>query len=93
VCLAAKQAGVPETDVHLKKGLTWLATHQDKFQGLWPGYSLNKQRAPTADAWLFMSDAATGYSVLALTPKPKDQSSKQRNKLNANKSSATNGHD
>jgi len=93
VCLAAKQAGVPETDVHLKKGLTWLATHQDKSQGLWPGYSLNKQRASTADAWLFMSDAATGYSVLALTPKPKDQSSAQRNKLNTNESSATNGHD
>ena len=93
VCLAAKQAGVPETDVHLKKGLTWLATHQDKSQGLWPGYSLNKQRTPTADAWLFMNDAATGYSVLALTPKPKEQSSTQRNNLNANVSSATNGHD
>jgi squalene-hopene/tetraprenyl-beta-curcumene cyclase len=93
VCLAAKQAGVPETDVHLKKGLTWLATHQDKSQGLWPGYSLNKQRTPTADAWLFMNDAATGYSVLALTPKPKEQSSTQRNNLDASESSATNGHD
>ena len=93
VCLAAKQAGVPETDVHLKKGLTWLATHQDKSQGLWPGYSLNKQRTPTADAWLFMNDAATGYSVLALTPKPKEQSSTLRNNLDASESSATNGHD
>jgi len=93
VCLAAKQAGVPETDVHLKKGLTWLATHQDKSQGLWPGYSLNKQRTPTADAWLFMNDAATGYSVLALTPKPKEQSSTLRNNLDASESSAINGHD
>ncbi len=92
VCLAVKQAGVPETDVHLKKGLTWLATHQDKSQGLWPGYSLNKQRAPTADASLFMSDAATGYSILALTTKPKDQPTTQLNK-STNEKSAINGHD
>jgi len=62
-----QQAGVSPTEAHLGKSLAWLASHQDKTQGLWPAYSLNKQRTPAADGWLFMSDAATGYSVLALT--------------------------
>jgi squalene-hopene/tetraprenyl-beta-curcumene cyclase len=67
VSFVLQQAGISPQDDHLHKGLAWLATHQDPSQGLWPAYSLNKQRTPAADAWLFMSDAATGYSVLALT--------------------------
>jgi squalene-hopene/tetraprenyl-beta-curcumene cyclase len=93
VCLAAKQAGVPETDVHLKKGLTWLATHQDKSQGLWPGYSLNKQRPASADAFLFMTDAATGYSILALTSPAKQQVSAGRSRPDTTEDSNINGHD
>ena len=62
-----QQAGVSPTEARLSNSLAWLASHQDKAQGLWPAYSLNKQRTPAADGWLFMSDAATGYSVLALT--------------------------
>jgi squalene-hopene/tetraprenyl-beta-curcumene cyclase len=67
ITFVLQQAGISPTDARLEKGLTWLASHQDPKQGLWPAYSLNKQRTPAADAWLFMSDAATGYSVLALT--------------------------
>jgi squalene-hopene/tetraprenyl-beta-curcumene cyclase len=67
VSFVLQQAGVSPQEDRLHKGLSWLATHQDPSQGLWPAYSLNKQRTPAADAWLFMSDAATGYSVLALT--------------------------
>jgi squalene-hopene/tetraprenyl-beta-curcumene cyclase len=67
ICFAMQQAGVSPTDARVKEGLAWLVNHQDKSRGLWPAYSLNKQRNPSADAWLFMSDAATGYSVLALT--------------------------
>jgi squalene-hopene/tetraprenyl-beta-curcumene cyclase len=93
VCLAEKQAGVPETDVHLKKGLTWLAAHQDKSQGLWPGYSLNKQRAPSADAFLFMSDAATGYSILGLTSSAKHQLSAFRKITGTKEHSKINGDD
>ena len=49
----------------LKQGIAWLEQHQEK-DGRWPAASMNKQRDPQSDASLFMSDAATGYAVLAL---------------------------
>jgi squalene-hopene/tetraprenyl-beta-curcumene cyclase len=67
IAFTLQQAGLTRGDPQLQKSLSWLANNQDKKEGLWPAYSLNKQRDPSADAWLFMSDAATAYSVLALT--------------------------
>ena len=65
---ALQQAGLPPTNPDVKKGLGWLIAHQDKATGRWPASSLNKQRDPESDAGRFMSDVATAYAVLALTP-------------------------
>jgi squalene-hopene/tetraprenyl-beta-curcumene cyclase len=62
------RAGVPRTQAEMKKGLAWLSQNQEA-EGLWRAYSLNKKRDPASDAGRFMSDAATAYSVLALTDK------------------------
>ena len=64
--LALEQTGLPETRDSVKKGLAWLVSNQDPSQGAWHTSSLNKKRNPQSDIGRFMSDAATGYAVLAL---------------------------
>ncbi len=61
-----EQAGVSPGSPQLAKGLAWLEGHQDKSEGLWPAYSMNKERKPASDVGRFMTDAATGYAVMAL---------------------------
>jgi squalene-hopene/tetraprenyl-beta-curcumene cyclase len=66
--LALEKAGEPKTRVEIHKALDWLMRHQDK-EGFWPSSSPNLNRDPASDAARFMSDAATGYAILALTYK------------------------
>jgi squalene-hopene/tetraprenyl-beta-curcumene cyclase len=67
VTFVLEEAGVPRTQPALKNALSWLTHNQDKAAGLWLAYSLNKQRDPASDVGRFMIDAATSYSVLALS--------------------------
>ncbi len=50
----------------IARGLAWIRAAQDPETGQWHAWSLNKNRDPKSDIGLFMSDAATGYAVLAL---------------------------
>ena len=63
--LAMEESGMSRRDEMLKRGLQWLEQHQET-DGSWRASSLNKQRDPQSDVGRFMSDAATGYAVLAL---------------------------
>jgi hypothetical protein len=67
----------------------WLKTHQQDIQvddhmwTAWRAYSLNADRehgGPGGDTWrrLFMSDAATAFSVLALIEAESKQTPKSR---------------
>jgi squalene-hopene/tetraprenyl-beta-curcumene cyclase len=67
ITLALQEAGVPRDRPDVRRGLIWLAQHQNRSSGAWPGFSLNVARDPASDAGRFMSDAATAYAVLALT--------------------------
>ncbi len=67
VSFVLRQAGLAPTRPELKRGLAWLVQNQNSAEGLWPAYSLNKQRDAASDAGRFMSDAATAYAVMALT--------------------------
>jgi squalene-hopene/tetraprenyl-beta-curcumene cyclase len=65
VLLSMEARPTKSHDASLDRGLAWLEQHQEK-DGRWRSTSLNKQRDPESNIGLFMSDAATGYAVLAL---------------------------
>jgi len=67
VVYVLRQAGVPREDASLQRGRQWLIQNQNRSEGFWLAYSLNKRRDPSSNAGRFMTDAATAYSVLALS--------------------------
>jgi squalene-hopene/tetraprenyl-beta-curcumene cyclase len=69
IVYALQQAGVPRDNLQEKLALAWLAANQNKTEGFWLAYSLNKNEAHhlTPGTALFMNDAATAYAVLALS--------------------------
>jgi squalene-hopene/tetraprenyl-beta-curcumene cyclase len=62
--LALEQSGLGHSEV--KRGRDWLMQNQNREDGKWSAWSLNKKRDPASDVGRFMSDAATGFAVLAL---------------------------
>ena len=59
-------AGKAKADGRIAKGLAWLQANQQP-TGEWRAASLNKQRDPTTHVGKFMTDAATGFAILALS--------------------------
>ena len=69
ITFALEQSGIPSDNPQLRKGLAWLASHQNKTDGFWLAYSLNnnEEHHISPDTARFMKDAATAYAVLALS--------------------------
>ncbi|MGH9735274.1 MAG: hypothetical protein ACRD8A_11875 [Candidatus Acidiferrales bacterium] len=67
---ACLQSGIAATNLHIQNGLHWLREHQSAADGSWKASSLNERRDPDSYVGRFMTDAATGYAVLALTEEP-----------------------
>jgi len=69
ITLALQRAGISPENAKLKRGLAWLIANQEKTEGSWPAYSLNKSKENhiSPETALFMNDAATSYAVLSLT--------------------------
>jgi squalene-hopene/tetraprenyl-beta-curcumene cyclase len=63
--LVLEELGTSQQDPELVHGLQWLDRHQGS-DGSWRAESLNGKRDPQSDVGRFMTDAATGYAVMAL---------------------------
>jgi squalene-hopene/tetraprenyl-beta-curcumene cyclase len=65
IVLALEENGLGKAP-EAQKGLAWILANQSKSEGMWPAWSVNVKRDPNSNVGKFMSDAATGFSVLAL---------------------------
>lgn len=64
---AARQSGVSCAEPHLSRALDWLELRQDAATGAWNAASMNKVYPEGSMQSGFMTDAATGFAVAALT--------------------------
>jgi len=69
ITFVLQRAGISPENAKLKRGLAWLTANQDKKEGSWASYSLNKNKENhiSPETALFMNDAATSFAVLSLT--------------------------
>jgi squalene-hopene/tetraprenyl-beta-curcumene cyclase len=69
VTFVLQRSGISAENAKLQRGLAWLTSNQDKREGSWSAYSLNKNKENhiSPQTALFMNDAATSYAVLSLT--------------------------
>ena len=69
ITFVLQRAGISPENAKLNRGLAWLTRNQDKKEGSWTSYSLNKDKENhiSPETALFMNDAATSYAVLSLT--------------------------
>jgi len=69
ITFVLQQAGISRENTKLQRGLAWLTANQDRTEGSWAAYSLNKNKENhiSPETALFMNDAATSYAVLSLT--------------------------
>jgi squalene-hopene/tetraprenyl-beta-curcumene cyclase len=69
ITFVLQQVGIEHENAKLQRGLAWLTANQDKTEGSWTAYSLNKNKENhiSPETALFMNDAATSYAVLSLT--------------------------
>jgi squalene-hopene/tetraprenyl-beta-curcumene cyclase len=69
ITFVLQQAGISPANAKLNQGLAWLTANQDRTEGSWSAYSLNKNKEHhiSPETALFMNDAATSYAVLSLT--------------------------
>ena len=65
VAVILREVGGPASAVALKRAQAWLAAHQGN-DGAVAARSINKDRKPGTDAYLFMTDEATGMAALAM---------------------------
>ncbi len=68
VTLALLSTGeMQKTNPVIQRAMGWMRENQDRAEGRWLAYSMNKQRDLSTDIGKFMSDAATAYCALALS--------------------------
>jgi squalene-hopene/tetraprenyl-beta-curcumene cyclase len=69
ITFALQEAGIARENAQYQRGRAWLQANQDKTGGFWRSYSLNKNEEHhlSPGTALFMNDAATAYTVLALS--------------------------